>query len=117
MTFHNKESLVEYLQEVHIEINGGDPKERLLPQLWDIGRIEPKERPMFMITVNAGETELGLNINGIESVNGTGETWNISGYVVYVAGRINFDVTYSNRHFKGQYNCSTRKGWLKLLSN
>lgn len=102
--------------EVRLDIVGGDSKEQLLVQLFDIGRMDADMRPTFEVSVEHGVTALGLNINSISADDGSGNHWIIRGHVVQVSGRISFIHTYSQRRIEAFYDSRTRRGWLLLLA-
>lgn len=105
-TLYNKESLVAS-QQTYL-IMGGDSKEKLLAQLFDIGRV--KDRPPFNVKLVLDSfidvLDVQLSIIGLKAEDGSGDNWVIYGYSS-VPGL---------EYFEGYYNTRTRNGWLKYGS-
>jgi hypothetical protein len=103
-------------------IVGGDPKEKLMPQLDDIGRIPFPDRPPFIIEVATPEAlEVGREnprvtahvfINGLVAEDGSGSRWLISGEISREIVRYNRFLE-PFRSFTGYYDTKTRHGHLE----
>lgn len=96
-------------------IKSGDSKELLLPQLNDIGRMQPQHRPMFVITIcrpedahNTGagwQNQLGLRVYGLVSSGGLGNSWR-----VYAYSTEGFDGREGPIHVMLDYDTNKRSG-------
>ena len=99
-------------------ITSGDPKEKLLPQLGDIGRVPPLHRPMFVITICRSEdahkgawvqTQLCLRVYGLVSSDGLGNNWR-----VYAYSTQGLDGLQGPIHVELVYNTNNRTGKLTI---
>jgi hypothetical protein len=109
--------------ERQMPIVDGGPKDELLVQLHDIGRVQPR-RTTFRLTVKhptiqgslAPQVEIGVFVNGIEAEDGSGNCWIFNGYVIEDELlksdwlQAEFEGHYNNFH--GFYNSRTRKGFI-----
>lgn len=98
-----------------LQIVGGDAKDKLLAQLFDLGRMK-LGRPSFKLEVQTpdGKKDFEVCVNGIEAEDGSGDRWMISGYIVIpqLSHTIHWLAGYGNR-FHAYYDTRTRKGWMK----
>ena len=115
-------------EAIEYDITHGESRERLLIQLFDIGRTDRQHhRPTLKLSVyrrgaeiieDAGRMkfhgDIYVCINGIEAEDGSGDCWMIRGYLSDYEDTLEFESDAMNR-FHGFYNTKTRKGWLKPL--
>lgn len=103
---------VETVRTQWYEVTGGDSKEKLLAQLFDIGRI--RNRPPFRMTIMPRDEahphplEASLLVNGITAESGSGDRWIITGHL----NSARFDKRTTS--FKSFYDTRTRTGWMEL---
>jgi hypothetical protein len=99
-----------------LEITGGNPKNELMVQLSDIGRIPFANRPAFYFALQlpggARSYETATFIDGISAEDGSGECWNITGHVAHKSLEA-YTLLLPFHSFKGFYNTRTRTGYLK----
>lgn len=100
-----------------IEIVEGQSKFELMSQLQDIGRIRSLAgRPNFMVKIlhphhseSVAQYSIALHINGLIAEDGSGNCWNIYGYI---AAGYSWIKPGTANSFEGFYNTRTRKGHL-----
>jgi len=107
-----------------IDIIGGDSKHELFAQLFDIGRVKPRD-VCFKLTlalpnlfgphVTMPELELEVWVNGFESRSSSGDEWWVYGSIAREQldrlGVLGEEFS-TERFFKASYNTRTRKGRL-----
>jgi hypothetical protein len=102
-----------------LKVVGADPKELLLPQLGDIGRVN--ERPLFTfkVKVNGADVSMHTLIYGLVSRGGSGELWQVFGYFDYNQYYSRpfyyhqFPQLENYRSFVCEYNSRLRTGWME----
>lgn len=95
-------------------ITEGNSKEKLLPQLSDIGRYGKQDRQPFRVLVVDrfdNSALIGLLINGLESLGKNGECWRIIGLIIGEASQSQ-PITGRLAKFVGEFDTRIREGWL-----
>lgn len=120
---------------VVVPIFGGGNKFELFAQLADIGRIGTARRPTFQLILGdpfsgaqrVRRATVGMFVNGIESLGGSGDSWSVRGFLDYKdrdmvqwltpsdlispeGARMGLTLTVRS----GVYNTDTRKGNLLI---
>lgn len=115
----------QHLRVFQIPIVNGGNKFELLAQLGDIGRVDFKARMPFQLELRHPFESRGIDaltvpvatfINGIEADDGSGESWNIKGYLaasdVKSLSWLKWDQSLA---FKGYYDTRHRRGFIKRV--
>ncbi len=98
-----------------ITINNGPSKFDLMASLF----TRKPQKPTVSFKPEHGTIEYTATITGVSEEDGSGESWNVSGYlhdVFVVGGKEHGGAARKvNRHpFKGYFSTADRKGWLTL---
>jgi hypothetical protein len=100
----------------HISLINGPSKFDLMTALF----MRKPEKPTVSFKPEYGHSDYIATILGVTEEDGSGESWNITGYLqsVYVAGGKEHGGAarlVRSARFKGYFSTADRKGWLALV--
>jgi hypothetical protein len=85
-------------------ITGGVSKDRLIAQLFDIGRYKHRATIAFTLTYehdHDDKFQVEVLVNGMDAEDGSGESWIIRGYIPTTVMK-----------FEAYFDVRYRKGWI-----